>query len=253
MFKNIRILILLSILLIVSVNSCRDKNQDWNRPVYVALHPINIDGSPQIDAYIANLTQADFNELDAYIKKQALPYNPSVRMYYRLGDTVSAIPPVVPRGGSVLDAMIWSLKFRYFTYKNRPKTAFKPDLTLFLQYHGADKSIIIDTSTALQNGRMGVVNLFAKNDKNKTNNVVIAHESLHGFGATDKYNLRTGEPIFPDGYANPTQNPLYPQAQAELMAMHKMKNAHKFVMAKTLDEAVVGELTAKEIGWLNKK
>lgn len=250
MFKNIRILILLSILLVVAVNSFYDKNQDWSQAVYIGLYPINADGTPIVDDYIAKLNQKDFDEIDDYIKKQSAQYQPSVRMYYRLGDKVTALPPEVPRNGGVMEAIIWSLKFRYYAFKNRPEDSIKPSLTLFLQYHSPDKSIITDTSTALQNGRIGVVNLFASDKKLDTNNVVIAHESLHGFGASDKYNLATGEPIYPYGYANPNQKPVYPQKQAELMAINKAVSANEFKMAKNLDETMIGELTATEMGWL---
>lgn len=44
MWKKIRILCLLMILLIVAVNTWRDQNQDWNQPIFVLLHPINADG-----------------------------------------------------------------------------------------------------------------------------------------------------------------------------------------------------------------
>lgn len=40
MWKNIRILCLLIVLLIVAVQAWRDQNQDWNQPIVVVLHPI---------------------------------------------------------------------------------------------------------------------------------------------------------------------------------------------------------------------
>lgn len=109
--------------------------------------------------------------------------------------------------------------------------------------------MLVHQSTALENGRIGVVNLFADEKKHHSNMVVLAHESLHGFGATDKYDLRTGHAIFPEGYANATQNPLYPQQKAELMAMHIMQTPNTHKMARTLDKTVIGDKTAREIGW----
>jgi len=35
---------------------------------------------------------------------------------------------------------------------------------------------------------------------------VIAHELLYTLNATDKYDLNTGLPIFPNGYAEPERN-----------------------------------------------
>lgn len=249
MFKNIRILILLSILLIVAVNSFYDKNQDWGQPVYVILHPINADNSPITQQYIDNLSQKDFSAIDGYMTKQAAQYGKNVKMYYRLSNQVKVLPPKAPKSGGVFDVIIWSLKFRYYAYKHA-NSDIPPSLTLFLQYYDANKNNrLTHLSTALENGRIGVVNLFASDKKGQNNNVVIAHETLHGFGATDKYDLRTGLAINPIGYPNPNHIS-YPQKQAELMAMHIMKSPNDFEMARKINDTVINDITAREIGWL---
>lgn len=250
-FKNLRVAVLLLVLLVVIGNSYRDKHQNWDRAVYIGLYPINADGSPKVQAYIEQLTPQDFRVIDTYMSDQSKKFGRPVKMYYRLGETVANKPPAVPRNGTMTDAIIWSLKFRYYAYKNRPNTSFKPNLTLFLQYYDPDTPILTHTSTALQNGRIGVVNLFASAKKADTNNVVIAHESLHGFGAIDHYDLRNGQPLYPIGYANPDQTPLYPQKKAALMAVHRPLAPDKFIMAKSLDETVINDFTAKEVGWVD--
>lgn len=255
MIKNLRILTLLCILLVVAVGVYRDGNQDWRRAVVIGLYPINADGSAATDAYINQLSPADFREIDRYITEQMKPYQAqggqNVQMYYRLGDRVHALPPAVPRAASIPEAMLWSLRFRYYAARHRPKTQGKPNLSLFLLYFDPKThKTLAHTSTALENGRIGVVHLFAGKKHTQTNNVIIAHESLHGFGATDHYDLATGQPIYPIGYAHPNQNPLYPQTHAELMAMHIAKTPTTFEMARTLDKTLIGETTAKEIGWI---
>lgn len=249
MFKNLRILILLLILLVVAVDVYRDKNQDWDKPIYVALYPINVDNSPEVARHIATLGDKDFQEIENYLNQESKKYGINAKFYYRLGAPVTAMPPPVPKNGGVVDAMIWSLKFRYYAYKHAHDIGVPTSLRLFLQYHSGDKKVLTETSTALQNGRIGVVNLFGKADKIANNNVVVAHESLHAFGATDKYNLTTGVPIYPDGYANPAQNPRYPQQQAELMAMHRPISPDKFEMARKLSDTTISDITAIEIGW----
>jgi hypothetical protein len=57
------------------------------------------------------------------------------------------------------------------------------------------------------------VNLFATKTQASQNQVVIVHELLHGFGAQDKYDLKTGQPLYPLGYAQPEKVPLYPQSE----------------------------------------
>ncbi len=44
MWKKIRVSLLLCILLIVAVDTWRDMNQNWTKPIIVLLHPINADG-----------------------------------------------------------------------------------------------------------------------------------------------------------------------------------------------------------------
>ncbi|MDO4896101.1 MAG: hypothetical protein Q3971_01955 [Moraxella sp.] len=249
MFKNLRILILLCIFLIVAVNNFRDKNHDWQKPIYVALYPINVDNSPEVAKYIASLSDKDFKEIGSYLNGESKKYGKNVHFYYLLGQEVKVMPPPVPKSGGVIDVMIWSLKFRYYAHKNAHDVGVPTNLRLFLQYHSLNKKVLTETSTALQNGRIGVVNLFGTPAKTANNNVVIAHESLHAFGASDKYDLSNGIPMYPHGYANPTQNPRYPQTHAELMAVHIPTSPTKFDMARDLTQTVVGEMTAMEMKW----
>ena len=251
MFKKLRILILLCVLLVVAVNAYHDKNQDWTKPVYVAVYPINVHRSPTVQTYIQNIKQDDFKAIERYLNTQSQHYGKNVYFYYRLGDEVKVLPPTVPQDGSVLSAILWSLKFRYYAYRHAKDVGVPTNLRLFLLYYDPKTHHqLTHTSTALENGRIGVVHLFAGDKYTLNNNVVVAHESLHAFGATDKYNLATGQPIYPHGYANPNQNPRYPQKQAELMAVHKAVSSTQNEMARTLDETVVGKLTATEIGWI---
>jgi hypothetical protein len=101
----------------------------------------------------------------------------------------------------------------------------------------------------LQKGRIGSVNLFASNKQTEQNKVVLAHELLHAFGASDKYDLATGQPMYPAGYAYPDQQPLFPQAKAELMAGHIPTSQTQSKMPESIDETLVNEITAIEIGW----
>lgn len=79
--------------------------------------------------------------------------------------------------------------------------------------------------------------------------MVMVHELLHAFGATDKYDLATGQPIYPIGYAAPNQQPLYPQQQAELMAGYIPLSQSKSKMPESLEQTRINEITAIELGW----
>lgn len=74
MWKNIRILCLLIVLLIVAVQAWRDQNQDWNQPIAVVLHPINADGLQTTQAYIHQLQNTDFQALKSYLSEWSQHY-----------------------------------------------------------------------------------------------------------------------------------------------------------------------------------
>ncbi|MNS62079.1 hypothetical protein D3C72_951270 [compost metagenome] len=105
-------------------------------------------------------------------------------------------------------------------------------------------------STALEKGRIGSVNLFATKTQASQNQVVIVHELLHGFGAQDKYDLKTGQPIYPLGFAQLEKIPLYPQNQAEIMGGRTALSEQSSKMPNNLQETIIGLPTAREIGWV---
>jgi hypothetical protein len=98
---------------------------------------------------------------------------------------------------------------------------------------------------------VGIVNGYASRHRRGTNNVVIAHEFLHTLGATDKYNLANGQPIGPDGLAEPQREPLYPQRFAEIMGGRIALAEDDAVVPKSLNYAVIGPLTAREINLID--
>jgi hypothetical protein len=83
-------------------------------------------------------------------------------------------------------------------------------------------------------------------------NVIIAHELLHTVGATDKYNLSTGLPIFPEGYAEPDKEPLLPQEFAEIMGGRILVSDNSSEMPESLYQTLIGPVTAHEIKWIEE-
>lgn len=109
----------------------------------------------------------------------------------------------------------------------------------------------IKTFNGSAKGRIGSVNLFASSRQSDQNKIVLVHELLHTFGASDKYDLATGQPIYPVGYANPNQQPLFPQTKAELMAGHIPVSQSTSKMPESLNQTLINEITAIELGWKN--
>jgi hypothetical protein len=96
---------------------------------------------------------------------------------------------------------------------------------------------------------LGIAHLFAAAHMAGSNQVVIAHELLHTLGATDKYDFATNQPRYPDGFAEPDRSPRYPQDFAELMGGRIPESASESRTPESLDQVLIGALTATEIGW----
>ncbi len=250
MWKKIRILILLMILFVVAVNAYRDQNQDWNKPIFVLLHPINADGFATTQQYIQQLSAQDLKGTQEYLEKAAQQYRGQpTYFYFNLGRELKELPPKVPEQASLLGTILWSLKFRFYAWQQQQGSDPSSNVTLFLNYYDPAHTQQLKHSTALQKGRIGSVNLFASSRQSDQNKIVLVHELLHAFGASDKYDLATGQPIYPVGYADPNQQPLFPQTKAELMAGHIPVSQSTSKMPESLNQTLINEITAIEIGW----
>ena len=122
-----------------------------------------------------------------------------------------------------------------------------PDVRVFVRYHNRETLLRLDDSVGLRKGMFGIVNAYASRRLEGQNNVVIAHEFLHTLGASDKYDLATGLPIAPHGYADPDRSPLYPQTRAEIMGGRIPESRGTAMKPMSLRYVVIGPATALEI------
>lgn len=254
MWKNIRVVILLLILATAVQQAWLDKaDLAWKDNLYVAVYPVNADGNTKISAYLRTLSRDDFEPVAKYFAAEAEQYHVGLRrpIEMQLGAQVDELPPAPPTNGNILSSIVWSLKFRYFAWRHSPKINVKPAIRLYLLYYDPDTNPVLSHSIALNKGRIGRVNLFGESSYAKQNLVILAHELLHTLNATDKYDLATTLPTYPDGFAEPDKSPLYPQNFAELMGGRLLITETKAQIPKSLKQTMVGEKTAREIGWLN--
>ena len=128
-----------------------------------------------------------------------------------------------------------------------PPNRAPPQIRIFVLYHDPSFTRSVPHSVGMQKGLIGVVHAFADRGMTGANNVVIAHEILHTLGASDKYDLASLAPLYPAGYAEPDNDPLYPQSSAEIMAGRFAVDAETFEMPESLDDVLVGDATALEI------
>ncbi len=253
MCKLLRISILLLILGIVIQQSFMDKaDLDWQDNFYVALYPVNADGSESVARYINSLKQDDFAPIESFFAEEAARYSLNMHrpIAIELGNVVEQVPPPPPSNGNIVQTILWSLSFRLFAWNNSPTVPVPPDIRLYLLFYDASKHEVLSHSTALNKGRIGRVNLYGHRAYAQQNLVITAHELLHTLTATDKYDLQSGLPIYPDGYADPDKQPRYPQYYAELMGGYVPISENKKKIPASLNQVLIGFKTAKEIGWI---
>jgi hypothetical protein len=254
-FRRLRILFLLIVLLLVSVTTCETRylSTHWRSPLYVSIYPIAADASPVTRAYVAALDAERFKPIDAFFVREAKRYGIELDdpVKTRLRPELRDSPPQRAPDASIPMTMLWSLKLRFWAWRVSGHVAEPEDIRMFVLYHDPALTPVVPHSLGLPQGLIGVVYAFATPDMDGTNDVVIAHELLHTLGATDKYDPGSDAPSFPDGYGDPRQVPLYPQATAELMAGRRMLSATRWEEPDDLDEVVVGPATALEIRWLH--
>ena len=251
MWKKIRVSILLLILAWAAFSTWQDMNQDWNKSVIVLLHPINADGDATTAKYIEQISIENLDQTQHFLEENSRQFRGQAIFFdFQLGRTLTQLPPKVPASNSMLNNILWSLKFRYYAWKQHQSADGSPDVTLYLNFYNPQKTNVLKHSVALQRGRIGVVNLFAAEKYRGSNQVVATHELLHTFGATDKYDMLSGQPIYPLGYAEPDRKPLYPQNIAEIMGGYIPLSESKSVTPKSLQYTMMSPTTAQEIGWI---
>lgn len=255
-FKNLRILLLLLVLLVVALDNWLSvvRSTDWDHPLWVVVYPINADGSGEVAEYVPTLADISFSAIEDYFVEEAERYGVAVDdpVDVRLAPMVKEIPPLPPINGNMFDVMLWSLKLRYWSAVEDTYDGPSPDIQVFVLYYKSEENKRLAHSTGLQKGMVSVVHAFADEELAESNNVVIAHEMLHTLGATDKYNLANGQPIYPLGFAEPKLEPLFPQRYAEIMGAYIPQSETEVKMPSSLAQTLVGIDTAKEIGWLKQ-
>lgn len=252
-FRRIRILLLLGVLVGAAGLTWLEQTmvRAWRIPLDVAVIPINGDDSPEARDTIRALQASDFDDINAFLERESARYGVrfSPAMQVSLLPESSETPPAPPRDGSVLRTVFWSLQLRWWVY--RQSGEWLPQLgtvKLFVLYHAPQDGVALEHSLGLQKGLIGVVHAFANSRQARQNNVVIAHELLHTLGATDKYEAG-GRPIYPQGYAEPELPQHLPRREAEIMAGRLVDSAGRLVMPPSLEQCVIGAMTAHEINF----
>lgn len=253
-FKLMRVVALLSILFVILVGTWMTERRiaKWERPVWVTVYPIAADGGADTLKFASSLDESSFKAVNEFMARAAMPYNISVTppFYFQLAEASTDLPPKIPDQYSPVAIAWWSLKMRWWSWtKTFNDDLVEPDIQMYLLFHGPEHGDEAEISVGIRKGRFGVVNVFATPTMNTRNLVVFTHELMHVLGASDKYIQATGEPEFPFGFADPNQQPLFPQKRAEIMGGRIPLSSFRSKMPPSLEYCKIGQKTAEEIGF----
>lgn len=253
-FKQLRILFLLLVLLLVAVSTwlTQLRTTSWERPLVVAIYPINGDGSEQSASYIEDLSTDDFQDIETFFRDEAEAYRLALKQPVEivLGPVLNEHPPAPPKDRNPLGVIWWSLKMRWWARQVVSDVGPPARIQIFVLYNDPKLNPQVAHSLGLQKGLLGVVHAFAGERNVGGNNVVIGHELLHTVGASDKYDPQSNQPIFPIGYAEPDKEPTLPQEFAEIMAGRVPVSQTEARQVRDLGAVMIGEHTALEIRWI---
>ena len=252
MRRNLRYLILLLILLFVVVNETlvKSRSTSWENPLWVRIYAVNGDQRKATENYIESLTRHSFAAVEKFVNREARRHGISIdAIDVEYNGRLQSGPPQPPAGQSVLENIWWSLKFRaWAAYRAWNSDQDEGDVELFVTYYDIETTQSLRHSVGLEGGLIGIINAFAEKSYRGSNQVVITHELMHTLGASDKYAMNS-IPQYPQGYAEPYIEPLYPQRRAEIMGGRIPLSAQQATMPESLTEVVVGTYTAAEINW----
>lgn len=253
MFKLIRIFVLLCVLLFVALNAwlSHARSTDWNNTLWVTVYPINADGDPATERYIDSLSVESIADVEAFFVREVARYGVSLERPVRmdLGPKLLEQPPRLAERPGILGTMLWSLRTRWWVGSvTRGLQDIPPDVHIFVRFHNPESHRVLEDSIGVRKGMFAIVNAYAGGAYKGRNNVVLTHEFLHTIGASDKYDLRTNQPIPPMGLAERDRRPLFPQRFAEIMGGRIALSASEAVEPKSLKQSVIGQETALEIG-----
>ena len=252
MFRKFRILILLLVLSTVGLGAWRSNSRltAWEHTIHVAVYPIAGDNSPVTAAYIRSLNNDSFLDIAQWMQQQAEKQGLSILqpVALRVAPPLAEGPPLPPHQPSALDAILWSLQLRWWASRHDQIDGPKPHVRLFVLFHDPERNPSVPHSTGLSKGQIGIIHAYASRMQRRQNAVVITHEMLHTFGASDKYDLTTKQPIYPQGYAEPERNPRLPQEMAEIMGGRTPIDDQNADIPDSLADTLIGRETAQEIG-----
>lgn len=256
-FFRLRVSLLLCALVLVLAWGARDWSDrrartSWQRPLRIAL--VLVEREPVPERTLALLNTRSFElerrlaqEYARHTGRDFTPFELVVRGPVR----VTEEPPSA-QSDSTVDLLRRGFELWRWTSavdsEARVELGYDSRIYLVLKPAAGGGLAFVEGESEYR-GRVGIAQADIAQDTLDFSLFVAAHELLHTLGASDKYD-GAGRAIFPQGFAEPKKVPLFPQPAAEVMARNRPFAPGSERPPETLSELVVGETTAREIGWL---
>jgi len=275
-FGKIRVALLLVVLAAAGIRYAQVRRAErwtptWSSGEQVALVLLVSSGASQEDTAAVNAlrefaivgsNKATFWALSDWFEREHRRYAPERKLFAPVVFDVkgplevAGAPPVPPRGAEEMSFLErWRRSDDFFAWFDaaRARVATTAPSTMYVYFYPASaregwKGV---HSVADRRGRRGFVFVPLDGRGIETTLIDVAHETLHLFGATDKYD--GAQCRFPEGYADPFLADRFAQRHAEVMAMGFPRAGGAREGALELFEQMrIGVATAAEIGWIDR-
>src|SRR5262245_4058705 len=153
MFKKMRVLVLLYVLLFVAAAQflAARRSTDWDNTLWVDVYPINGDGLQTTQHFVDELDPEEFTGVEEFFAAEARRYGLTLSEPFRLNamERYDGSLPVLPADASPLATLWWSLEMRWIATKiSWSSRGPSPDIVVFAVFHDAADSAVLDRSTA---------------------------------------------------------------------------------------------------------
>jgi hypothetical protein len=256
----IRLGVLLFVLFVVVLWAIRDtwtrrERLTWDHTLDVAVILVHVAGTEPADPTATGAMAARADALATRLAEEQRRYrtgSPAPFRFHVKGPVEASAAAPVPASDSFGDLarQAWDVsKWTDDVDASAGIVASHYDSRIYVMVKKAandDRAFVEGRSE--QGGRRGFVDVDLDAAMVDLALIVVAHETFHTLGATDKYDAQ-GRARFPEGFVEPSASPQYPQKRAEVMARNRPVAPGDERVPESLDELGVGSVTAAEIRW----
>ncbi|MEY2853192.1 MAG: hypothetical protein RL030_324, partial [Pseudomonadota bacterium] len=145
MWRSLRIATLLLVLVLVASNALIDRHQsrDWTTTLWVGLHPLNADGSEVAERYLREIRSEHYEGLEDFFVMEGARYGLTIKqpVHVEFYPPPDRLPPPLVRNPGPLDALVWSLRMRWYTWRAPDGPGQRsPNVRLFVLFHDPEIS-----------------------------------------------------------------------------------------------------------------